>query len=70
MFSKNQTIKKRVLAVIEARIQSAQKEYDEEVDALDEKLVRDLEALRMKRLSDVEAVATRLVDRVIGISSK
>lgn len=70
MFSSNQTIKKRVLAVIEARIQSAQKEYDEEVDALDEKLVRDLEALRMKRLSDVEAVATRLVYSVIGISSK
>lgn len=68
MFSKNQTIKKRVLSVIEARIASAQKEYDEEVDALDEKLVRDLEALRMKRLSDVEAVATRLVDKVIGIS--
>lgn len=68
MFSKNQTIKKRVLAVIEARIQSAQKEYDEEVDALDEKLLRDLEALRMKRLSDVEEVATRLVDKVIGIS--
>lgn len=28
----------------------------------------DLEALRMKRLSDVEEVATRLVDKVIGIS--
>ena len=68
MFSSNQTIKKRVLAVIEARIQSAQKEYDEEVDTIDEKLVRDLEALRMKRLSDVEEVATRLVDKVIGIS--
>ena len=67
MFS-NQTIKKRVLAVIEARISAAQKEYDEEVDALDEKLVRDLEALRQTRLSDVEAVATRLVDKVIGIS--
>ena len=67
MFS-NQTIKKRVLAVIEARISAAQKEYDEEVDALDEMLVRDLVALIQTRLSDVEAVATRLVDKVIGIS--
>lgn len=49
------TIKKRVLAAIEKRLQEAQVEYDSGVETLEKQLEADKESLALK-----------LVDKVIG----
>lgn len=63
---KDQTIKRKVMAVVNARIDTAQGEYDEESQRLDIALHEEIGRLHVKRENDGEALAERLVSKVLG----
>lgn len=67
MFSDN-TIKKRVMAVVEARITKAQQEYDEECRILDDKVHQEIQQLHARREFDGQKLADGLVDEVLGFN--
>lgn len=67
MFTDN-TIKKRVMEIVEARIANAQQEYDEECRVLDDKVHQEIQQLHARREFDGQKLADGLVDEVLGLN--
>lgn len=63
---KNNTIRKRVIAVIEDKINSAQKECDEEFRKIDENVVEKMKEITEKAISEREEVQERLINNILG----
>lgn len=60
------SIKKRVMKVVSARIDAAQKAHDEEVKQLQAKAEAEQEAIKLKLQEDTELSAEKHVKSVIG----
>ena len=64
MFNNN-IIEKRVMAVIKAKIATAQKDYDEGVDDLKEASFQAIETITTKLKTDKEKLADDLVNGIL-----
>lgn len=64
-FGRN-VIGKRVMSVINARVEAAQVEYDDECTDIDNRCEADIEAIRDRAEQSKENLADSLVERIIG----
>lgn len=63
---KNNNIRKNVLLVIESRIESAQKEYDDTVKTIDEATELAIKDLKSQAQDEKENLSVSLVKKVLG----
>lgn len=65
MFTNN-IIEKRVMAVVKGKIASAQKEYDEGAERLQQTSVEEIKAIETKVKTDKEQLAEDLVNGILN----
>lgn len=65
-FTRDNTIQKRVMAVVKARIANAQTEYDNGCVDLDEKFEEHVRVHAAERDNGKNALADDLVEKIIG----
>lgn len=63
---KNNIIRKRVLAVVEAKINAAQEQHDSEIEKLEYELETELDRVHTNHQNAREEVVERLVSQIIG----
>ncbi len=63
---KDNTIRKGVMKIIDAKIENAQKMHDDEVKVLDERLEKEIERLRTSNEVNKVNVADKHIQNILG----
>ena len=63
---KNNTIKKRVMAVIETKIAEAQKRYDDEEVNLDREMEAEIKGVQIRVQAEKDAILEEAVNTILG----